>query len=313
MQSCAINKIDISEFTYSFTAHLSLSQLSADFWNQNGYLPAPRNPQTLKLKRREVLLRHGFSNPAALLPILARSTRLARQNFQIEYAAFSVAGFENLDEVLVFGGFKSQNGMHRMARTGSVCSHALLGTQVPVLFHIPDLDADFRFARNPNLFSQDGSARLRFYISVPLTLSSGNGDESVVVGRMCLLSQHLREWSDLDSEMLKDLSSMTSDSLEKLQQRERAKKMELIQRSLTFLTRSIDEGDLLDHSKCYDSSCGLPEMQKPSNRYSTSHSKNSSIITSDGFHYCPRRVELACSSIQTVLGAVSSPFLARGC
>lgn len=27
MQSCAINKIDISEFTYSFTAHLSLNSL----------------------------------------------------------------------------------------------------------------------------------------------------------------------------------------------------------------------------------------------------------------------------------------------
>lgn len=236
-------------------------------------------------------MRHGFDNPDSIRQILARSTRLARKQFDVEFANFTFSSCENPDQVVCFGGLQD-NDIAALDRTGSVCSHALLSLSVPEIFQIPRLDEDFRFTKNPNL-CLGGDRKFKFYVSVPVFLSSGDekDQQSIPVGRMCLLSENEREWnSEEDAATLKDISTMTTDSLEKLTQTKRSKRMGIIQRSLTFLTRSIDESSLIDHSHCH----GLCNP----NPNGTSHSNHSSAITSDGFSFCSRRCELACSSIQ---------------
>lgn len=277
------------------TLDVSFLSPNPDFWKIHGYLPPPTTSSDLKYKHREVLLRHGFETPSNLIDIMARSTRLARIQFSIDFAAFSIVDCEDPNRILVFGGFKDGT-LERLERSGSVCSHALVATDVPQLFHL-DLDSDYRFAKNPNLCTLDGTGRMKFYVSVPISLPSGNGDETIPIGRMCLISETPRSWSDAESELLKDLSTLTSDSLEKLQQKERARRMGVIQRSLTFLTRSIDEETLLDHSRC-DAICRGGIISD------TTSINDSSATTLSGSH-CSKRVELACSSIQEVLKAQS--------
>lgn len=291
-----VEKANIEREVIQFLTE-TISFLSSEFWNSHGYLPPPAKPQSLKRKHSEVLRRHGFEDPESLIPIFGRSTRLAKSHFNIEYAAFTIASnCSNPDQVLVFGGF--QDDIYTpLDRTGSACSHALLGEQVgpatPEVFHLPDMDKDYRFARNPNLCSLDGNRRLRFYISVPLCLPSGNGnggEEMIAVGRFCLISEHTRSWSEEESSLLKDLCSMTSEAIQKNREKARGLRMAVIQRSLTFLTRSVDEPALLDHSQCIGPSCNPDLSQGPgAQRFA---------VTSDGYHYCPRRVEVACDSIQ---------------
>lgn len=294
----------------SQTHSLSFLLRFADFWSKHGYLPPPVAPKKQRRQRRQVMRRYGLNNPTTLLPVLSRTCSIVRRLFDVEFAAFTIAACDSLEEVHVVGGFQDEV-VTPMAKNGSVCSHALEQPEFPDVFHIEDMNKDWRFAKNPNLCFPNSTKRLGFYASVPLSLAIGG--QPMVVGTLCVLSQHKKDWSQTDTDSLKSLSAMTSESIKLTSTNERTKRTAIIQRSQTFLTRSIDETSLIEHTlprngsstTTSGTSSTRPTTASSSTSVSETESVGSVAQTSDGYQYSQKRCHLACSHLQSVLQATS--------
>lgn len=130
-----------------------------------------------------------------------RLTRMAKQAFGVPIALVSL-----IDENRQW--FKSRIGLsvRETARDISFCGHAILGSEV---FVIPDATKDARFTDNPLVLNEP---HIRFYAGCPLKVMDGHK-----IGTLCIIDRKPRDFSQGDSELLKDLAVMVEKELMALQ------------------------------------------------------------------------------------------------
>jgi len=126
---------------------------------------------------------------------LDRLTRLAKRMFAVRAALITL-----VDEETLF--FKSSAGYGRepLPRKISFCGHTILHTEPLIL---PDTRRDERFADNPLV---TGETDIRFYAGYPLRLPDG-----AVVGSFCLVDGAAREFSEAETDSLKDFAMIVED------------------------------------------------------------------------------------------------------
>lgn len=102
--------------------------------------------------------------------------------------------------------FKAKVGteVSESPRDISFCAHAIMGDEVMV---VPDALKDSRFAESP-LVAND--PRIRFYAGSPILTRSGHK-----LGTLCILDvKPRRPWTERETTLLKNLTSMVTDRLE---------------------------------------------------------------------------------------------------
>lgn len=100
--------------------------------------------------------------------------------------------------------FKSRQGLDacETSREISFCGHAILSEEV---FVVRDASQDDRFNDNPLV---TGDPDIRFYAGCPI-----HGPDGYRIGTLCLIDPGPREFSDSDTETLKDFAAMVDDEI----------------------------------------------------------------------------------------------------
>lgn len=126
-----------------------------------------------------------------------RVTRLARRLLDMPTA---LIGLVDADREWM----KSVQGMDvsEVPRAEGFCTHAL---QDDLVLVVPDTRCDELFRDNPLVAMQSGP---RFYAGCPLVMADG-----ARVGALCVLDSELRDFSDRDEQILRDLAVMVEGEL----------------------------------------------------------------------------------------------------
>ena len=154
---------------------------------------------------------------------------IAAQVCEVQYAAINLL---------------TEDSQHQVATSGvdpAICSieHSMCAAvlQRPGTVVIPDASADERFARNP--FVTGEIDRVRFYASAPLETPSG-----VIIGRLCVFDQRLREIDPTQEEALELLAARVVDLLElRLKTRQLEESLDALTRTRDALERSNEALD----------------------------------------------------------------------
>lgn len=167
------------------------------FYEANGYMPAPRQPADVVRRRLRVIRRLGLENPDQLLrDSLDRFTRLAVSIFGTKMALVSIVA---KDRQL----FLSEIGFDRDWTHLDVafCCHTIMGTGNQCLI-VPDAAKDWRFRSNPLV--DNGKGAIQFYAGAPLKV--GSGSKSTIIGSLCVIDAKPREFGERDKALLQDLA-----------------------------------------------------------------------------------------------------------
>lgn len=151
-------------------------------------MPAPALPKN-ETERLQALRALRLLDTAAE-PQFDRYVRIARELFEVPVATVSLIDADRQ-------WFKAQRGLDvaETARDISFCGHAILEQDV---FHIPDAQADARFADNPLVA---GAPHIRFYAGCPITVPGG-----LAIGTLCVLDYRPRQVSTERLMALRDLA-----------------------------------------------------------------------------------------------------------
>ncbi len=126
-----------------------------------------------------------------------RYTRLARRVFGVPIALISL-----VDERRVWIKSKSGFDEDEVPREQSFCSQTVSGGD---LLMVTDASKDERFKNSP-LVSQDPG--IRFYAGCPIRTTKG-----LLVATLCVLDYEVRDLSDQDQRLLKDLAAMVEEEI----------------------------------------------------------------------------------------------------
>jgi GAF domain-containing protein len=168
-----------------------------EFFEQNGYMPAPRQAPDAARRRLRVIRRLGLEKPDRHhRKVLDRFTRLAVSIFKTPRAVVSVIG---RDKQI----FLSQIGFGN-ARSAdfdeSFCCHTVIAGPDQCVA-VPDATKDWRFQCNPNV---TGNV-IRFYAGAPLCV--GKGPKAAIIGSMCIIDDKPRDnFGEDDMRLLQDLA-----------------------------------------------------------------------------------------------------------
>lgn len=155
--------------------------------------PIPRNEEA----------RLAFLNKTGLLyakeePIFNRVIRLASTHFDVPVVLVTVIG---KDKQFI----KAKRGTDyiEMPREDAFCAHAIINNSNMVIL---DARKDERFKDNPMV---SGSDNILFYAGAPIIL-----DDQIIIGTVCLIDTKAHtEFSKTDEMMLRDLASLTADTI----------------------------------------------------------------------------------------------------
>ncbi|PXX92646.1 hypothetical protein DIT71_05530 [Marinobacter vulgaris] len=127
-----------------------------------------------------------------------RLTRIAKQHYRVKTALFSV-----LDEDRQW--FKSRQGLDvsETPRSIAFCDYAIQQDKALV---VEDATADPRFNTNPLV---TGKPFIRFYAGMPVREPSG-----FKIGTLCIIDDKPRQFTGIDLDILRSLSSIIEDELE---------------------------------------------------------------------------------------------------
>jgi len=126
-----------------------------------------------------------------------RITRMAQRVFGVKTCLISLVDSDRQ-------WFKSRQGLDacETSREISFCGHAILSEEV---FVVRDASQDDRFNDNPLV---TGDPDIRFYAGCPI-----HGPDGYRIGTLCLIDPGPREFSDSDTETLKDFAAMVDDEI----------------------------------------------------------------------------------------------------
>ncbi|SHK12119.1 diguanylate cyclase (GGDEF) domain-containing protein [Marinobacter antarcticus] len=129
-----------------------------------------------------------------------RLTRIARQHYQVRTALFTVLDHDRQ-------WFKSRQGLDvtETPRSVAFCDHAIRQDQILVVENALE---DPRFRTNPLVL---GNPHIRFYAGMPVREPGG-----FKVGTLCIIDDKPRQFSEKDLDVLRTLSTMVEEELERL-------------------------------------------------------------------------------------------------
>ncbi|WVN85689.1 uncharacterized protein L203_100838 [Cryptococcus depauperatus CBS 7841] len=204
-----------------------------DFFEKNGYLPAPRPNYKAMCCRMRVIRRLGLDRPETFhRNTLDRLTRLAQSFFKTQCAMISIITKTKqifLSEI----GFNGQP----INFDESFCCHAIMTPKTSdQCFVVCDTVQDWRFRKNPLVDERRGA--YRFYAGSPLRV--GQGSKEVVIGVLSVLDDKPREFLPDQRTLLADLASCVVSELELLySQQASIESAKLHKVSVDFLRRSL--------------------------------------------------------------------------
>ncbi|WWC96361.1 hypothetical protein V866_003228 [Kwoniella sp. B9012] len=204
-----------------------------EFFETNGYMPAPKQTPEAARRRLRVIRRLGLEDIDPFhRETLDRFTRLASTVFKTKSALISII---TKDRQM----FLSEIGMGRKWTDLDVsfCCHSIMspgsGGQCMV---VPDAGKDWRFKKNPLV--NEGQGPVQFYAGAPLKVGSGN--RSTIIGSLCVLDSKPRDFNDDDRKLLADLADCVVSELELIySQQASIESAKLHQISVDFLRRSL--------------------------------------------------------------------------
>ena len=233
--------------------------------------------------------------------MVERYCRHTKAVFKVSYSALFIATTHDQDMSIVSsaGGIE---GFHRLPRQQTLCSHAMLLKDD--VFVVQDARKDWRFK---GLASELGvgygcvksSDPLYFYASAPLKLSTPSLDprlpeEMVQVGRLAIMSNEFRDFTQEDSELLNNIASMLSEAIENEFRGLLAAKSKRIQQTLGQMARLVEDPEALSFCAVNRRKLGKavadPKELDARNR---------------GF-LCPLRTEIICEKLRETLGAATA-------
>lgn len=172
-----------------------------EFFETNGYLPAPRQSPDAVRRRLRVIRRLGLEKPDKQhRTVLDRFTRLAVSIFKTKRALVSIVGRDK--QV-----FLSQIGFGAAKGTtfeDAFCCHTILGGSNSCMV-VPDAAKDWRFAKNPLV--REGEGLIQFYAGAPLRV--GKGAKAAVIGSMCVIDDEPKgsdAFGEEEKRLLQDLA-----------------------------------------------------------------------------------------------------------
>lgn len=195
LESNTNSSTSVSEFGMDYDQAAERGRIR-DFYAQNGYMPAPREPLGALRRRLRVIRRLGLEHPSFHRETMDRFTRLAVNIFKAKGALVSIVA---KDRQL----FLSEIGFNRsrMELDIAICSHTIIGTGKQCMI-VPDAKEDWRFRSNPLV--DQGNGPIRFYAGAPLVV--GNGSKSAIIGSLCVVDSQPRDFSKEDQLLLQDLA-----------------------------------------------------------------------------------------------------------
>ncbi|ORY31773.1 hypothetical protein BCR39DRAFT_525320 [Naematelia encephala] len=202
-----------------------------DFYETNGYMPAPRQTPDATRRRLRVIRRLGIETPEEIHKVtLDRFTRLAVSIFKTKMALISIVGRDRqmfLSEI----GF----GTSWTELDISFCCHTIMGTGDHCLV-VPNTNEDWRFRKNPLVL--DPQKPIKFYAGAPLKV--GTGSKAAIIGSLCVLDDQPRQFDEHSKRLLQDLADCVVSELELLyNQQASVDSAKLHQISVDFLRRSL--------------------------------------------------------------------------
>ncbi|WVQ84282.1 hypothetical protein IAT38_006434 [Cryptococcus sp. DSM 104549] len=205
----------------------------SEFFEANGYLPAPRQTPDAMRRRLRVIRRLGLDTPEMFhRDTLDRLTRLSASFFKTRCALISVVG-KNKTIFLSEVGF----GQNWTELDYAFCSHTIMtpGSGETCMV-VADAAKDWRFRNNP--FVAEGAGPVQFYAGAPLRV--GHGNKEAVIGSLCILDDKPREFGEEQRRLLKDLADCVVSELELIYtQQASVESAKLHQISVDFLRRSL--------------------------------------------------------------------------
>ncbi|KAK8864137.1 hypothetical protein IAR55_001383 [Kwoniella newhampshirensis] len=205
-----------------------------EFFEEHGYMPAPRQPPEIARRRLRVIRRLGLDHPDSFYrEELDRFTRLAK-SFSKCHAAF--INIITKDQQLALSEI-GPPGVCRPELDLSLCCHTIMtpgtGEQCMV---INDCSKDWRFRNSPLV--QEGRGPIQFYAGAPLRV--GHGSRMTVIGSLCVMDNKPRQWSQDKTALLLDLADCVVSELELIyNQQASVESAKLHQISVDFLRRSL--------------------------------------------------------------------------
>jgi len=169
---------------------------SRGLWSETEEVMRPLIPQD----EAERLVEFRLSGAAIESPPEERFdkiSRMAQRVFSVPFAGISFVEGERQ-------WFKSKQGLPigDSTRDLSFCGHAINADEV---FVVEDAVLDPRFAQNPLVLEEP---HIRFYAAQPVKGPGGHN-----VGTLCIMDKVPREFSDADTETLRDLGEMVETEL----------------------------------------------------------------------------------------------------
>ena len=178
-----------------------------EFYEKNGYMPAPRQAPDALRRRLRVIRRLGLEHPESFRrQTLDRFTRLASKTFKTKMALISIV-LKDRQLFLSEIGFDTDGTNLEVA----FCPHAIIGTGKQCLI-VPDAKADWRFSKNPLV--DEGKGKVQFYAGAPLIV--GSGPKSAIIGSLCVIDDKPRSFSKEDQILLQDLAECTVSEVRKV-------------------------------------------------------------------------------------------------
>ncbi|KAK4686457.1 hypothetical protein P7C73_g3663, partial [Tremellales sp. Uapishka_1] len=170
-----------------------------EFYEKNGYMPAPRQPTDATRRRLRAIRRLGLDGVEPIhRETLDRFTRLAASMFKTTIAAVTVVSAKSQF-------FPSEVGLdlRHLELDAGLCCHTIMspgsGDSCMV---VPDTSQDWRFKNNP--WVKDGKGPIQFYAGAPLRI--GKGPKAAVIGTLCIIDDKPREFSAHGQAVLQDLA-----------------------------------------------------------------------------------------------------------
>ncbi|WVF69066.1 hypothetical protein IAT40_003840 [Kwoniella sp. CBS 6097] len=203
------------------------------YYENHGYMPAPRQPPEVMRRRLRVIRRLGLEEIDPLhRETLDRFTRLAVSVFKTRSAVISVIGKDRQTYLSEIGLGEKSTGLDV-----SFCSHAVMS---PEMKHkcmvVNDAAEDWRFRNNP--YVKQGTGPVQFYAGAPLRV--GSGSRGTIIGTLCITDNKPRPFSDDDQALLADLADCVVSELELIySQQASVDSAKLHQISVDFLRRSL--------------------------------------------------------------------------
>jgi len=179
-----------------FRARVTAVMRSRGLWSETEEVMRPLIPQDEAERLGEFRL-SGAAIESPPEERFDKISRMAQRVFNVPFAGISFVEGERQ-------WFKSKQGLPigDSTRDLSFCGHAINADEV---FVVEDAVLDPRFAQNPLVLEEP---HIRFYAAQPVKGPGGHN-----VGTLCIMDKVPREFSDADSETLRDLGEMVETEL----------------------------------------------------------------------------------------------------